>query len=175
MRALSRMLADLDLRYPAFSWTERVCSYSNPADLPSRNRLKEAMKRYCLDDGGVVKAPADLVNTLIQFHRSPYMLLTTTGENHWATYVTTHRCEIHTTKRHNRCDKLSYASLGDRTETANSPDQPRACWDSSRRSVAYRDFIFPAYTHIYMLHEYIYMYVRYRWFCFCVSCPTNFA
>ena len=82
MRALSRTLADLDLRYPAFSWTERVCSYSNPADLPSRNRLKEAMKRYCLDDGGVVKAPADLVNTLIQLHRSPYMLLTITGENH---------------------------------------------------------------------------------------------
>ena len=82
MRSLSRMLADLDLRYPAFPWTERVCSYSNPADLPSRNRLKEAMKRYCLDDGGVIKAPADLVNALIQFHRSPYMLLTTTGENH---------------------------------------------------------------------------------------------
>ena len=82
MRSLSRMLADLDLQYPAFSWTERVCSYSNPADLPSRNRLKEAMQRFGLDDGGVIKAPADLVNALIQFHRSPYMLLTTTGENH---------------------------------------------------------------------------------------------
>ena len=82
MRALSRVLADLDLRYPAFSWTERVCSYSNPADLPSRNRLKEAMKKYCLEDGGVVKAPADLVNALLQLHRSPYMLLTITGENH---------------------------------------------------------------------------------------------
>ena len=51
------------------------------------------------------------------------------GENHWATYVTTHCCEIHTTKRHNRSDKLSYALLGDRTETANSPDQNRACWE----------------------------------------------
>ena len=34
--------------------------------------------------------------------------------------MTTHCCEIHTTKRHNRSDKLSYALLGDRTETANS-------------------------------------------------------
>ena len=35
--------------------------------------------------------------------------------------MTTHCCEIHTTKRHNRSDKLSYALLGDRTETITDP------------------------------------------------------
>ena len=38
------------------------------------------------------------------------------GGNHWATYVTTHRCEIHTIKWHDRSNQLSYAMLGDRTE-----------------------------------------------------------
>ena len=81
-KALSRLMADVDLGWPSFSWTENVCSYSNPADLPSRNRLEEAMQRYGSKDGGTVQAPSALVSALIQLHRSPYMLLTTTGEKH---------------------------------------------------------------------------------------------
>ena len=82
MRALSRLMADVDLCWPSLSWTERVCSYSNPADLPSRDRLKEAMQRYNLKDGGTVPAPTALVNALLQLCKSPYMLLTITGEKH---------------------------------------------------------------------------------------------
>ncbi|CAL1161019.1 unnamed protein product [Cladocopium goreaui] len=82
MRALSRLMADVDLCWPSLSWTERVCSYSNPADLPSRDRLKEAMQRYNLEDGGTVQTPTVLVNALLQLCKSPYMLLTITGEKH---------------------------------------------------------------------------------------------
>ena len=57
MRALTRALADMDVIWPAFSWVERVCSYSNPGDLPSWGRLDEAMRRFRLKDGGVVTAP----------------------------------------------------------------------------------------------------------------------
>jgi len=54
----------------------------NPADLPSRNRLKEAMQRNAMEEGGAVQAPSAVVNTLTQLHKSPYMLLTITGEKH---------------------------------------------------------------------------------------------
>ena len=135
--------------------------------------------------------------------------------------MTTHCCEIHTTKRHNRSDKLSYALLGDRTETITDPTNchmpclvterkqqtPQTKIEHAERSkkdalsahiqdptvqkffnhfscsltfvtalrCVSRFHFSGVYTYIYMLHEYIYMYVRSRWFCFCVSCPTNFA
>ena len=72
MRALTRAMADIDLKWPTFSWTERVCSYSNPADLPSRDRLQEALNRYHLADGGIIEAPPDLVQTIIRLHKFPY-------------------------------------------------------------------------------------------------------
>ena len=39
------------------------------------------MQRHGMKDGGTVQAPSALVNTLTQLHKSPYMLLTMTGEN----------------------------------------------------------------------------------------------
>ena len=72
MRALSRVMADIDLMWPTFSWTERVCSYSNPADLPSRDRLQEALVKYQLQDGGTIEPSDELVNFVMQLHQHPY-------------------------------------------------------------------------------------------------------
>ena len=35
--------------YPSYNWFARVASYSNPADLPSRSKIKEAAKLYGAD------------------------------------------------------------------------------------------------------------------------------
>ena len=79
MRSLSRVMADIDLKWPTFSWTERVCSYSNPADLPSRDRLQEALEKYNLENGGVLEASTELVNFIMQLHQCPYDAAPTEG------------------------------------------------------------------------------------------------
>ena len=79
MRSLSRVMADIDLKWPTFSWTERVCSYSNPADLPSRDRLQEALEKYHLENGGTLEPPNELVNFVMQLHQRPYNAAPTDG------------------------------------------------------------------------------------------------
>jgi len=79
MRSLSRVMADIDLKWPTFSWTERVCSYSNPADLPSRDRLQEALEKYQLENGGTLEPPNELVNFVMQLHQRPYNAAQTDG------------------------------------------------------------------------------------------------
>ena len=72
MQALARLLAYIDLEWPTYSWTERVCSHSNPADLPSRGRTKEACSRFNLNDGGTIDSPEELSTRLIQMHHNPF-------------------------------------------------------------------------------------------------------
>ena len=56
MRSLTRLLADMEVLWPVYSWIERVPSFSNPGDLPSRDRLAEAITRYNVQDGGTIDA-----------------------------------------------------------------------------------------------------------------------
>ena len=72
MKVLARILADLEINWPSFSWTERVCSFSNPADLPSRDKLEVALRQYNLDNGGVLDASGHLEQLVLELHRSPY-------------------------------------------------------------------------------------------------------
>ena len=72
MKVLARILADLEINWPSFSWTERVCSFSNPADLPSREKLEVALSQYNLDNGGVLDASGHLEQLVLELHRSPY-------------------------------------------------------------------------------------------------------
>ena len=72
MRSLGCIMADIEIRWPTASWTERVCSFSNPADLPSRGKLAEALLRYNLVDGKLLDASHDLTETVIQLLHSPY-------------------------------------------------------------------------------------------------------
>ena len=64
-------MADIEIRWPTASWTERVCSFSNPADLPSRGKLAEALLRYNLVDGKLLDASNDFTEIVIQLLHSP--------------------------------------------------------------------------------------------------------
>jgi len=72
MKVLARLMAELELQWPTFSWTERVCSFSNPSDLPSRGKLEEALVRYDLNDGGTLDASGELEDLVLDLHKSPY-------------------------------------------------------------------------------------------------------
>lgn len=72
MRALTRILADMEVLWPVYSWIERVCSFSNPGDLPSRNRLKEAMQRFQVTDGGVIDVTKDLAHVILGLYKQPF-------------------------------------------------------------------------------------------------------
>ena len=80
------------------------------------------MQRHGMKDGGTVQAPSALVNTLTQLHKSPYMLLTMTGEKHWASFVTTHEREIHIKEEAADATNCHLHLLGGRIYIANSPD-----------------------------------------------------
>ena len=72
MRSLTRFLALMEMKWPMMTWTERVCSFSNPADLPSRDRKVEAMSRYGLLDGGNIDVPNSVVEALVHLFHFPY-------------------------------------------------------------------------------------------------------
>eukprot|EP00435_Cladocopium_sp_Y103_P027136 s1919_g6.t1 len=71
MRSLTRLLADIEVCWPAFSWIERVCSFSNPGDLPSRNKVAEAVAKYHLVDGGTLDASAELSHLVLLLFQKP--------------------------------------------------------------------------------------------------------
>ena len=72
MRAMARLLSDLEILFPVFTWVERVCSFSNPSDLPSRGKFQEAMSRFNLSDDGPIDATGDLCEMVLQLHRQPF-------------------------------------------------------------------------------------------------------
>lgn len=72
MKVMSRILADIEMHYPNMSWYERVCSFSNPADLPSRGKLYQAAVEYGLSNGGVLEADEQLVGEIIRLADNPY-------------------------------------------------------------------------------------------------------
>jgi hypothetical protein len=50
---------------PCYLWYERIASYCNPADLPSRRRTAEACQKWNLGFGGDVSLPAELYTSIL--------------------------------------------------------------------------------------------------------------
>ena len=46
LTAMARMVQQLEVQYPTVLWVERVCSYSNPSDKPSRGQCDAAAKLF---------------------------------------------------------------------------------------------------------------------------------
>jgi hypothetical protein len=46
LTAMARMIQQLEVQYPTVLWVERVCSYSNPSDKPSRGQCDAAAKLF---------------------------------------------------------------------------------------------------------------------------------
>ena len=66
LRALARIFHSIETAYPAMIWLERVASFSNPGDAPSRNYTQEAVKNFdavaltCDDQNWLVEAALKL-------------------------------------------------------------------------------------------------------------------
>ena len=72
MRAMARIFGDLEMLWPCYFWVERVCSFSNPSDLPSRNKLDVALRDYDLADGGTIKVSSLLLEAVLSLLEDPY-------------------------------------------------------------------------------------------------------
>ena len=77
MRALARVLGDLDVSFPSMTWCERVCSFSNPSDLASRGKVREALIDYCLEDRGMIQSSSELVDLVLQLTDDLYQVAST--------------------------------------------------------------------------------------------------
>lgn len=66
MKVMSRILADIEVQFPNMSWYERVCSFANPSDLPSRGKFHEAAVEYGISNGGSLEADRQLVDEVIR-------------------------------------------------------------------------------------------------------------
>ena len=70
--AMSRTLPQLELEMPSSMWLERVASYSNPSDMPSRKQVKLAAELFGASEAGVLRVPSVLVDAILLMHREPY-------------------------------------------------------------------------------------------------------
>ena len=50
---------------PCYLWYERIASYCNPADLPSRRQAEQACRRWNLKLGGDISLPSELYTSII--------------------------------------------------------------------------------------------------------------
>ena len=65
MFRMSHAVACMEALLPSFTWYERIASYCNPADLPSRFRSMEACERWSLCYGGDIALPAEMLSGLV--------------------------------------------------------------------------------------------------------------
>jgi hypothetical protein len=72
---MSRVLQQLELEMPSSVWLERVSSFSNPSDMPSRKQVKQAAKLLGASESGVLRVPDHLVDAILLMHREPYASL----------------------------------------------------------------------------------------------------
>ena len=73
--AMSRTLQQLELEMPSSVLLERVASYSNPSDMPSRKQVKLAARLSGASEAGVLRVPSKLVDAILLMHREPYASL----------------------------------------------------------------------------------------------------
>ena len=76
MRSMARQLCELEIGYPSFVWFERVPSFSNPADMPSRLKVREACQLMNLDEVDPLLISEIFAQSLINLRDDPYSSLT---------------------------------------------------------------------------------------------------
>ena len=75
LQSMSRVLQQVELEMPSSVWMERVASYSNPSDMPSRNLVDEAALLFKASTSGVLRVPKCLISAIKLMHREPYASL----------------------------------------------------------------------------------------------------
>eukprot|EP00435_Cladocopium_sp_Y103_P042429 s357_g11.t1 len=83
LMSMSRVLQQVELEMPSSVWLERVCSFSNPSDMPSRKQVAMAAKLFQATPCGVLRVPDFLIDAILTLHQEPYASLNafTTGVN----------------------------------------------------------------------------------------------
>ena len=76
MRAMARFICEVEISHPAFLWYERVPSFSNPADLPSRQKVRQACQLMQLDEVEPLHVSEHLVASIISYANTPYSSFT---------------------------------------------------------------------------------------------------
>lgn len=77
---MSQACACKEASMPCYVCYERIASHSNPADLPSRERAREACDRWCLNFEGDIALPVELLTALVDDILSwNFQRLTATG------------------------------------------------------------------------------------------------
>ena len=75
LMSMSRVLQQIELEKPSSVWLERVCSFSNPSDMPSRKQTKQAAELFKAFEHGVLRVPPELVDAILTLHREPFASL----------------------------------------------------------------------------------------------------
>ena len=75
MVALCRVLQQIELERPSSIWLERVASFSNPSDMPSRDQVELAAKLLNARSTDELRVPDQLVSAITSLHRDPYATL----------------------------------------------------------------------------------------------------
>ena len=72
----------MDALMPSCNWYERVASYCNPADLPSREKAGEACSTWNLQFAGDIELPAQLLVAFVDGGPFPRAVLQN-GDLEW--------------------------------------------------------------------------------------------
>ena len=79
MAAMCQVCCDMEMSYPAMLWIERVPSFSNPADLPSRHQVRRASESLGLDSSSTLHCDPELVRAVGDATKHPFTVSHTTG------------------------------------------------------------------------------------------------
>jgi len=65
LTAMARVIQQIEISHPAIVWVERVSSYSNPADKPSRNQCQAAAQLYgAIHDPEPIKLATEILDAI---------------------------------------------------------------------------------------------------------------
>eukprot|EP00435_Cladocopium_sp_Y103_P012517 s740_g3.t1 len=83
LMSMSRVLQQVELEAPSSVGLERVCSFSNPSDMPSRKQEAKAAELFQATPCGVLRVSDLLIVAILTLHQEPYASLNalTTGVN----------------------------------------------------------------------------------------------
>ncbi|CAJ1442762.1 unnamed protein product, partial [Effrenium voratum] len=71
LQAMARVLQHLEAQDPSLVWYERVASFSNPGDMPSRGKVRASATLLGLRESDPFRVPDALIKAVFQLHANP--------------------------------------------------------------------------------------------------------
>ena len=75
MMSMNRVVQQIEQEMPSSVWLQRVSSFSNPSDMPSRKQVTSAAELFGATPCGLYKVLEILVEAILSLHEEPYALL----------------------------------------------------------------------------------------------------